>query len=180
MRHGRGYQLTLQDRFKLDLISLDGSVTNDILLRTTFGWTPSSTLPTTAFGTPGLTLSTTNAAGSATTAVRTDATIALFDATVPADVSGAAAATGSAAIAARRDHVHDLATTISDAHTFSGIVTLSAAGNVLPDANPFNFTVSAPNTIFFRVTAQTVGGSSLYIPDLAGVDNDLVDRKSVV
>jgi hypothetical protein len=54
---------------------------------------------------PALSLSTSNAEGSAASFVRTDATVALFDATTPADVA-AAGATGSAGVAARRDHVH--------------------------------------------------------------------------
>lgn len=58
-------------------------------------------------GTPALTLGTANAAGSASTAIATDATIAAFDGTTPAaETFGAAGATGSAAFAARRDHVH--------------------------------------------------------------------------
>jgi len=57
--------------------------------------------------TPALTLSTTNATGSATTRLSTDATIALFDTTVPTTIAfGDAAATGSDANAARRDHTH--------------------------------------------------------------------------
>jgi hypothetical protein len=60
-----------------------------------------------AGGTPALTLSTTNAAGAAATFVKTDATIVAFDATVPTtSAPGDAAATGSAAVAARRDHLH--------------------------------------------------------------------------
>jgi hypothetical protein len=60
-----------------------------------------------AGGTPALTLGTANAAGVATTAVRTDATIAAFDATVPTSSAvGDSAATGAAAVAARRDHTH--------------------------------------------------------------------------
>jgi len=59
---------------------------------------------TTSFGTPALTLTTANAAGAASTAIRTDASILAFDATVPAALGAAAA--GAAAVAARRDHVH--------------------------------------------------------------------------
>ena len=60
-------------------------------------------------GTPALTLGTTNAAGVATTAIATDATIAAFDATAPATQAfGDAAATGAAAVAARRDHKHGM------------------------------------------------------------------------
>lgn len=58
-------------------------------------------------GTPALTLGTANAAGSASTAIATDATIAAFDGTAPASSApGDAAATGVAAVAARRDHKH--------------------------------------------------------------------------
>ncbi len=58
-------------------------------------------------GTPALTFSTTNATGSASTVILTDATIAIFDATNPAaETAGATAVVGSAAFAARRDHVH--------------------------------------------------------------------------
>ncbi|MDQ7771914.1 MAG: hypothetical protein RDU13_00175 [Elusimicrobiales bacterium] len=57
--------------------------------------------------TPGLTLGTSNAAGSASTYVRTDASILVFDGTNPAALG--TAATGGAATAARRDHVHPAA-----------------------------------------------------------------------
>lgn len=61
----------------------------------------------TTFATPSLTLSTANSAGSASTVIRSDATVAAFDATVPTTMTyGVAASAGSAAVAARRDHVH--------------------------------------------------------------------------
>lgn len=60
-------------------------------------------------GTPALTLSTTNSAGTGTTVIGAGATIAAFDATAPTTASfGAAAATGSAGVAARRDHAHGM------------------------------------------------------------------------
>lgn len=62
------------------------------------------------FATPAIVLGTAAAAGSATTVIRSDATILAFDVTVPANVT-ATAATGSATVAARRDHVHALADT---------------------------------------------------------------------
>lgn len=62
-----------------------------------------------SLGTPALTLGTTNAAGSGSTAVGTGATIAAFDATVPVTQAlGDAAAAGTAAVAARRDHKHGM------------------------------------------------------------------------
>jgi hypothetical protein len=62
------------------------------------------------FATPALTLGASNVAGTATTAIRTDATILAFDTAAPANVSnvGVASATGSATVAARRDHGHAL------------------------------------------------------------------------
>lgn len=73
-----------------------------------------------AFATPAIVLGTAAAAGSAATVVRSDSTIAAFDATVPTTQAlGDAAATGSVAKAARRDHLHgmpsatDIATAVS-------------------------------------------------------------------
>jgi len=53
---------------------------------------------------PAFTLGTANAAGSAATAVASDSTLLVFDTTLPAAVG--TAATGSATVAPRRDHVH--------------------------------------------------------------------------
>jgi hypothetical protein len=55
---------------------------------------------------PAYTLGLANAAGSAITATASDSTLLAFDTTVPASVA-ASNATGSATVAARRDHVHD-------------------------------------------------------------------------
>lgn len=58
-------------------------------------------------GTPAVVLSTTAAAGGAATALATDAQIIAFDVTVPSTQAfGDAAATGAAAVTARRDHKH--------------------------------------------------------------------------
>jgi len=53
---------------------------------------------------PAFTLGVANAAGSAATAVASDSTLLVFDTTLPAAVG--TAATGSATVAPRRDHVH--------------------------------------------------------------------------
>ena len=58
----------------------------------------------TTFSVPDLTFTTSNSSGTAG-AIRADDSIAVFDGTTPAAVS-TTAATGSAAVAARRDHVH--------------------------------------------------------------------------
>jgi len=72
---------------------------------------------------PSFTLGTANAAGSAVTAVASDATLLAFDTTDPAAVA-AAAVVGSATVSARRDHVHAGATyevgTFTPAINFGG------------------------------------------------------------
>lgn len=75
----------------------------------------------TEFATPDLTLTTANAAGSAgvKTTIRSDASILTYDGTLPADVASSSA-TGSAATAARRDHVHG---------NFSSVVTGTYTGD---------------------------------------------------
>lgn len=62
-----------------------------------------------AYAVPALTLSTANAEGAADTVIRSDATILVFDATVPDVIQpDDAAAAGSAVVAARRDHTHGI------------------------------------------------------------------------
>lgn len=63
--------------------------------------------PFTEFGTPSITLGTAASIGSAVSVVRTDATIVVFDATVPSTQTfGNTASTGTVAYGARRDHKH--------------------------------------------------------------------------
>ncbi len=60
-----------------------------------------------SFATPAIVLGSAVAAGSATTPIRSDSTIAAFDATNPSTQAfGDAAVVGTAAFAARRDHKH--------------------------------------------------------------------------
>ncbi len=62
-----------------------------------------------SFATPAIVLGSSAAAGSAGTVIRSDGTIAAFDATTPASQAfGDAGAVGSAAFAARRDHKHPM------------------------------------------------------------------------
>ncbi len=62
-----------------------------------------------SFATPAIVLGTAAAAGAASTVIRSDSTIIAFDATVPVTQHYSdAAATGSVAFAARRDHVHGM------------------------------------------------------------------------
>lgn len=62
-----------------------------------------------SFATPAIVLGTAAAAGAASTVIRSDSTIAAFDATVPVTQAFSdSAATGSVAFAARRDHKHGM------------------------------------------------------------------------
>ena len=73
-------------------------------------------LGTDVFSTPGLTLGTTNSAGTTGVAVATDATILAFDATAPVNQASAdTAAAGTATVAARRDHKHGMPTLATQA-----------------------------------------------------------------
>ena len=70
-----------------------------------------------AYAAPGLTLGTANAEGAANSVMRTDATIAIFDATNPTQIdAGDTGAPGTAGVAARRDHGHAVYST-SDGQT---------------------------------------------------------------
>jgi hypothetical protein len=105
------------------------------------------------FGTPALTLSTTNAAGSASTGIRTDATVAAFDATVPVTQAFSdSAAAGSAGVAARRDHKHGMPANPAPSFATPAIVLGSAAaagsaGTVIrSDGTIAAFDTTAPTT----------------------------------
>ena len=80
------------------------------------------------FATPGINLSTTAAAGSADTVIRSDSTIVAFDSSDPAPL-GTAAATGSANVAARRDHVHNGTSTPWTTNVDAATYTLSNVGH---------------------------------------------------
>ena len=91
-------------------------------------------------GTPAIVLGTAAAAGVATTYLRDDDTIVAFDATVPVTQASAdAAATGSVAVAARRDHKHGMPTFISSERlasstTPAAVSTAGAVGTGTTDA----------------------------------------------
>jgi len=65
----------------------------------------------TVLAVPAFTLGTSNAAGSATTAVSSDSTLLAFDGTDPDAITfGQSAVVGVATVASRRDHAHAMAT----------------------------------------------------------------------
>ena len=64
---------------------------------------------TVSLAAPSFTLGTANTAGAAVTAIASDSTLLMFDATVPTTIAySATAAAGSAAVVARRDHTHGM------------------------------------------------------------------------
>lgn len=89
-----------------------------------------------AFATPSITLGSSAAAGSAGTVIRSDSTIAAFDATAPTTQAfGDAAAVGSAAFAARRDHKHAMPATPVTSINKTGSAALTGPVTVTGGAN---------------------------------------------
>ncbi len=81
-----------------------------------------------SFATPAIVLGSSAAAGSAGTAIRSDSTIAAFDATAPTTQAfGDAAAVGTAAFAARRDHKHAMPATPVTGFSKNGSTVLTGA-----------------------------------------------------
>jgi len=82
---------------------------------------------------PAFTLGTANAAGSAVTAIASDSTLLVYDATVPTTIASAAsAATGSATTSARRDHTHGMFTAVGTATQSE----MEAASSTTTSASP--------------------------------------------
>ena len=86
-----------------------------------------------SFATPAIVLGTSAAAGAATTPIRSDSTIAAFDATSPTTQAfGDSPAVGSAAFAARRDHKHGMPTiALGDLPTTPGCHAYSSSNQSL-------------------------------------------------
>lgn len=92
------------------------------------------------FGTPNLTYGTSAAAGSTDEVIRRDATLAVFDGTVPTTIAfGDSAATGSAGKSARRDHKHGFPTLYGG---FDVVLYGPAVDDVVDIEVPFAMTVT--------------------------------------
>jgi hypothetical protein len=86
--------------------------------------------------TPAITLGTAAAAGSTSSPIRSDSTIAAFDATVPSTQAfGDAAATGSVAFAARRDHKHAMPAGVAIAKNSGATVGTRPRINLIEGSN---------------------------------------------
>lgn len=112
--------------------------------------------PTPAFAAPTIALGTAAAAGAAATVIRSDSTIVAFDATVPViQAFSDAAATGAAAVAARRDHKHGMPATPAPTFGTPAVVlgTAAAAGAVdeviRRDSTIVAFDATSPTTQAF-------------------------------
>jgi hypothetical protein len=92
--------------------------------------------PAPAFASPSIALGTAAGAGAAATVIRSDATIAAFDATVPVTQAFSdVAATGAAVVAARRDHVHGMPAapaTATTTYVYSYAGSLVAFTSIMP------------------------------------------------
>lgn len=138
------------------------------------GTDPAWTAPTTsditdlAYGTPALTLGTTNAAGAADTVIRTNATILVFDATNPTSVdAGDAAVVGVATVASRRDHQHAVTSTADGDTNVSTLLQSDANGGLRLDRLGIGVAPGAGNQITI-VDGGTVGNGVLLTFDDAG------------
>ncbi len=119
------------------------------------GWaTPSAGL---GFATPNIGLASSPSAGAAGTVIRSDAVIAAFDLTAPVSQSiGDAAAIGTAAFAARRDHRHGMPTFATPAISLGSAA--GAGGStalIRADATIAAFDATAPVTQAFGDAAAT-------------------------
>jgi hypothetical protein len=97
---------------------------------------------TITFGTPAIVLGTAAATGSIDEVIRRDATIVAFDATVPiTQAFSDAAATGSAAVAARRDHKHGMPADPTVGLTVSGLHAHVVSETHLSDGSTTTYTL---------------------------------------
>jgi hypothetical protein len=136
------------------------------------------------FGTPAIVLGTAAAAGSIDEVIRRDSTIVAFDATAPTTQAiGDTAATGSAAVAARRDHLHGepsfagtgSASTIAHSdHTHTGGGGGSVTDAILGQSGVGGATITglqgSPDIVAgggsdHEFDSTTIGGSNLGSPD---------------
>lgn len=132
--------------------------------------------PTPAFATPAIVLGSAAAAGAAATVIRSDGTIAAFDATSPSTQAfGDSAVVGVAAFAARRDHKHAM-----PANPVSAI-------GVIVDSEVPSGTINGVNAAFVvnGGSAIIAGAAHVYkngIRQLPGAGNDytIVDATGTI
>lgn len=118
-----------------------------------------------AFATPAIVLGTVAGAGVASTPLRSDATIVVFDGTLPATLTaGGAAAVGAAAVAARRDHAHAAVVGVAGTATVGAAAATGAAGTFADSAHAHAFPTGLPTGL--NVGAAADAGISTSFPRL--------------
>jgi hypothetical protein len=114
-------------------------------------------------GMPALTLSTSNGAGGAATYVRTDATLLVFDATVPTTIQpDDAAAAGAASVAARRDHAHAIVCAVAGTIAPDDSAAEGSAGSFARSDHTHAITCAAPDTNLAVATTNAEGGEATF------------------
>ena len=109
--------------------------------------------------TPALTLGTSNAAGSAQTAISSDSTLLVFDTSTPAPV-GSSGSVGSATTAPRRDHVHAGATLAAPSLTLGTSNSGGDAGTTFATNSTIAaFDATVPTTIAYGDSAAAGSAS---------------------
>jgi hypothetical protein len=109
----------------------------------------------TALTTPAFTLGTANAAGDALTAVASNSTLLTYDTTLPANLG--TSATGSAVVAARRDHVHGGQVNISARVTHDAAQDTTSGSEMSVAFNTSVFDTDSMTGTANRLTFTTAG-----------------------
>ena len=144
------------------------------------------------FATPAIVLGTAAAAGSAETVIRSNATIAAFDATVPVTQAFAdAAAAGAAAVAARRDHKHAMPTLgyglsgngtpvvgLSQASAYATATTSISAATYADITGVSVSLATGTWLVFGTVTGSVVNAHALMHVALTHSDNTIISEAS--
>lgn len=122
-----------------------------------------------SFATPAIVLGTAAGAGSATTVIRSDATIIAFDTTAPVNQAIAdSAATGLQAVAARRDHKHGMPSAATPSGGYGTAAAGSAATVLLSDAVLAKPTAADVDFSADVTTSDATSGHHGLLPKLAG------------
>jgi hypothetical protein len=116
-----------------------------------------------AYATPNLTLGTANAAGAASTVIRSDATILAFDATVPNVIQpDDAAAAGAATVAARRDHEHGIVAAVAGAIQPDDAAAEGVATSFSRSDHTHSIVAAAPSANSVSLAASSEGASTSF------------------
>lgn len=124
--------------------------------------------PAPGFVTPAIALGTAAVGGAAASVIRSDATIAAFDTTSPTSSAvGDAAATGTAAVAARRDHTHGRESFSGTAPAQTGTAAGAVGSSTSPARSDHSHQVTAAIALVQEnVNVVAASGAAQTIPDV--------------